>query len=536
MDPLLIIVMDGIGERRETWGNAVRQAYTPTMAHLRRFHPFTTLQAHGRSVGLPSDADMGNSEVGHNVIGSGQVHDQGAKLVDESLAGCKLFTGDAWRDLTGFVTGNGGRLHLIGLFSDGNVHSHLKHLQALCTGAKAAGIKEAVIHPLFDGRDVPRGSAEKYAADFARFSAEVMSDAFRITMADGGGRMHVTMDRYGADWAMVRRGYDLYVHGKAEHAYKDLESALSDLRRQGHADDQYIPSFVIKDAAGKPVGLIKDGDGVVCFNFRGDRAMEISQALTLDAFDHFERGPLPRIRYAGMMQYDGDLNIPPRYLVAPPQITGTLTERLIERGVRQFACSETQKFGHVTYFWNGNRSGYVDRGLEEYFEIPSSAGPFDRDPWMQAMGITEATIDRMRRRTFDCGRINFANGDMVGHTGDFQATVTAVGVVDFMLGKLMRTARETGHMLLITADHGNADDMYMSKETVPEDELAVQPPAPKTAHSLSPVPLFLYDPKQRFRLRGDAPGAGLGNLAATACGLLGIEPSKNFLPSLLERH
>jgi 2,3-bisphosphoglycerate-independent phosphoglycerate mutase len=239
-----------------------------------------------------------------------------------------------------------------------------------------------------------------------------------------------------------------------------------------------------------------------------------------------------------MMEYDGDLKIPPKYLVAPPEIDHTLSEYLIARRLRQFACSETQKFGHVTYFWNGNRSGYFDRSLEEYVEIPSDQGiGFEQRPWMKAAEITQATIERMRTERFDFGRINFANGDMVGHTGDLEASVIAVSTIDYMLRKLVYAADETNTILLVTADHGNCDEMFdMPPDACPHWEAIDVKPTPKTSHTLSPVPLYLYDPQGVGRYRQcQGEVFTLANIANTVLALLGVERCDLYQPSLIDR-
>lgn len=534
---VLLVVMDGVGEREARFGNAVQLAWTPAMHWLKQHGLYTTLQAHGTAVGLPSDSDIGNSEVGHNAFGAGRIFDQGAKLVANAIASGRIFAGHTWQELLAFVQSHGGTLHCLGLLSDGNVHSHEQHLYALLKRAKQDGIKRVRVHALLDGRDVGEKSAEIYVERLEEVMAQLRSSDFDIAVASGGGRMWITMDRYGADWGMVERGWRVHVLGEGRQ-FPSLGAALQEFRKDATLTDQELPEFVIADANGKPVGPIHDGDGVVCINFRGDRAIEISRAFYEPDFDCFARVRTPQIYYAGMMQYDGDLQIPPKYLVEPPEIDHTLSEYLIARKLRQFACSETQKFGHVTYFWNGNRSGYLDRALEEYHEIPSDQGiNFAQRPWMKAAEITQATIERMRADRFDFGRINFANGDMVGHTGDLEASVLAVSTIDYMLRKLVYAADETNTILLVTADHGNCDEMFdMSPEACANWEAIDARPTPKTSHTLSPVPLYLYDPggMQRYRLR-QGEVFTLANIANTVLHLLGVETCDLYQPSIVER-
>ena len=532
---VLIVVMDGVGAREERFGNAVQLAWTPAMDWLKRHGLYTTLQAHGTAVGMPSDDDIGNSEVGHNALGAGRVFPQGATLVREAIASERIFAGRTWRDLLSYVGTHHGALHFLGLLSDGNVHAHEQHLYAMLARAKADGIRRARVHVLLDGRDVGEKSAEIYVERLERTMAELRSPDFGVLAASGGGRMRITMDRYEADWGMVQRGWRVHVLGEGQ-GFPSLSAALQTFRKDTDVGDQYLPEFVITDEGRQPVGPIHDGDGVVFFNFRGDRAIEISRAFCDAEFPYFDRIHRPSTFYAGMMLYDGDLAIPEHYLVAPPEIDHTLSEFFVSRKLRQFACSETQKFGHVTYFWNGNRSGYVDRTLEEYLEIPSDAGiSFDQRPWMKAAEITDATVARMRSGSFDVGRINLANGDMVGHTGDLPATVVAVSTLDVMLGRLIRAADASNTVLLITADHGNCDEMFDVEPSQAADWQALDAALPpKTSHSLSPVPFYLYDPAggDHYRLRQGQVHT-LANVANTVIQLLGLEPYERYEPGLI---
>ncbi len=537
---VLTVVMDGVGIRDERFGNAVAFASTPHMQFLHEHGLYTTLRAHGTAVGMPSDADLGNSEVGHNALGAGRVFDQGAKLVQHAIDSGRLFTGTVWQQLIRQVVSHNSTLHLIGLLSDGNVHSHEQHLYALMRAAKAAGVKRIRIHPLIDGRDVGEKSAEIYVTRLNQVIDSLNDAACDVQVASGGGRMIVTMDRYEADWEIVHRGWQAHVLGKADLRFPSLAAAIAHFRTIPTLTDQYLPPFVITAKDGSAVGPIVDNDAVVFFNFRGDRAMEISRAFASQEFPYFDRVRVPKIFYAGMMEYDGDLKIPEHYLVSPPEIENTLGEYLARQGKRQFACSETQKFGHVTYFWNGNRTGKFADKLEEYVEITSDRLQFDLRPWMKAAEITDVTIERMHAGAFDAGRINYANGDMVGHTGNFLAAVIAVETVDLMLGRLIGAAQESDTILLITADHGNCDDMYDAKPsefpgwTAPTYEIR---PKPKTAHSLNPVPFYLYDPRgiSGYALNAAARNPSLANVANTILTTMGMVPVPDYLPSLVIR-
>jgi 2,3-bisphosphoglycerate-independent phosphoglycerate mutase len=534
---LLTVIMDGVGLSTSEFGNAVANAKKPNLDWLRQNCLWTTLNAHGTFVGLPSNADIGNSEVGHNALGAGRIFDQGAKLVQNAISSRSLYSGDTWKKCLNHVATSEGTLHFIGLLSDGNVHSHEEHLYSMLREAKKSGCKKVRIHALLDGRDVGEKSAELYVNRLENLLAELRGLNFDCLIASGGGRMNITMDRYEADWEMVKRGWDCHVHGNAPNKFTSIDQALSHFRKDPKLTDQYIPAFVITRDE-KPVGAITSGDSVIFFNFRGDRAIEISRAFTEKIFTKFERGATPEVFYAGMMEYDGDLHVPPQYLVPPPAISDTLGEFLAKSKVRQFACSETQKYGHVTYFWNGNRSGYFDKNLEEYLEIPSDSNiTFDQKPSMKALEITEETIKRMHSKSFDYARINFANGDMVGHTGDYDAAISAIETVDEMLGKLIVAARDTNTILMVTADHGNADEMFDAKEKdFPNWKTSTNRPTPKTAHTVNPVPFVIFDPENQsnWKLNPDIKETGcLANVANTVLTLLGMKPRDLYLPTLV---
>ncbi len=524
--PLLLVIMDGVGLGREDDTNAVYLARTPVLDGLLRSRFFAHLKAHGTAVGLPTDEDMGNSEVGHNAIGAGRVFAQGAKLVDGSIAAGKIFSTGIWQELIG--RGKAGKaLHFIGLLSDGNVHSHIRQLFALVENCAEQGVKRVRLHILLDGRDVGARTALTYINQTEELLArlnQLHGCDFRI--ASGGGRMVTTMDRYNADWSVVKRGWDAHVLGKARGFSSAAEAVGTMYAEDPQSTDQYLPAFVIVDADGSPVGTIQDGDGVVNFNFRGDRAIEISRAFEEREFDAFDRGRLPEVLYAGMMEYDGDLHIPAKYLVSPPEIDRVLSEYLSAGGVTSFALSETQKYGHVTYFWNGNRSGYIDDKLEKFVEIPSDKIRFDEAPKMKALEITEQAAQLLRSGRFRFGRVNFANGDMVGHTGVMAAAIEAVETVDECVGSLLQVVKELRGVAVITADHGNADEMFTVKNGVK---------SVKTAHTLNPVPFVIVDPEYagEYELAGLA-NPGLSNIAATLLNLLGYEAPEEYDRSLIK--
>ena len=521
--PVVTIVMDGVGIAPDTAGNAVKLAYTPVLDKLLAERPMVALRAHGTAVGLPSDDDMGNSEVGHNALGAGQVFAQGAKLVSNSIESGKMFASATWQELIAGVKASNGTLHFLGLFSDGNVHSHIDHLKAMVKQAKNEGVARVRIHTLIDGRDVGETSALEYIDPFEAFLAELNDASFDAAIASGGGRMTITMDRYEANWAMVELGWKTHVLGEGRR-FASAAEAVKTYRDETHVIDQDLPPFVI-EKDGKPLGTIEDGDSVIFFNFRGDRSIEISK--TFDAgeeFDKFDRVRVPKVIYAGMLEYDGDLHIPSKYLVAPPEITNTMGEYLAATGVSQYAISETQKYGHVTYFWNGNKSGKFSDALETYVEVPSDVVPFEQRPWMKCAEITDKLIEALESGNYKYLRVNFPNGDMVGHTGSLAATRCSMEALDIQLGRLLTVIDKMGGVALITADHGNADEMY-------ETDKKGQPKAgkdgsfkAKTSHTLNRVPCIIYDntdAAKNYTVKADDGRFGLSNVAATMVNLMG---------------
>ncbi|MBL8419854.1 MAG: 2,3-bisphosphoglycerate-independent phosphoglycerate mutase [Dechloromonas sp.] len=531
--PVVIIVIDGYGLPKSDVGSAIAAARKPTLDRLVAAYPNIRLCAHGTAVGMPSDDDMGNSEVGHNAIGAGQVYSQGASLVADAIASGAIWQGEAWQQIVAGAKEGRGAIHFIGLFSDGNVHSHIDHLKAMVIQAKAEGVKVVRIHALLDGRDVPETSALEYVVPFEDFLAGISDAGFDARIASGGGRQNITMDRYDANWAMVDKGWRTHVLGEGQQ-FANATAAVNGLREQNPGTiDQDLPPFVIGDN-GQAIGTIEDGDSVVFFNFRGDRAIEISRAFDEPGFDRFDRVRVPKVTYAGMLQYDGDLKLPARFLVAPPAIRDTMGEWFSKAGLRQFACSETQKFGHVTYFWNGNRSGRFEG--ETWQEVPSDVVPFEQRPWMKAAEITDAMIAALQSGEYRTLRCNYANGDMVGHTGNFRAATMAVEAVDLQLARILPVIDAMGGVALITADHGNADEMYeIDKKTRQPAQNKDGSYKAKTAHTLNPVPLILYDNVSGGRLGlKQAELAGLSNIAATVANLVGLEKHAAWDESLLE--
>ncbi len=531
--PVVLAILDGVGRGRGDDTDAVACARTPNLDRLLATAPHGWLAAHGRAVGLPSDADMGNSEVGHNAMGAGRVLDQGATLVDAALASGTAWRGDAWKEVV--AAGRGGTLHVLGLLSDGNVHSHVEHLRAVVRRAAEDGVGRIRVHVLSDGRDVSERSVLTWLVPMQDMLATLPDAA----VASGGGRMRLTMDRYEADWEMVKRGWDCHVHGAGRPFPSADEAVRTFYAEDPKVNDQWLPAFVVTGADGVPVGRIADGDAVVLVNFRGDRAIEISRCfeaaagrgqVPIDLHGPDGASP-PRVTYAGMMQYDGDLGVPARFLVSPPAIDRTVGQYLAAAGRRSFVVSETQKFGHVTYFFNGNRSGLIDPALERYEEVPSDRVPFEQAPAMQAHAITARAVAAVREGCWDHVRLNLPNGDMVGHTGDFAATVRAMETVDACVGALEAAVREVGGVLVVTADHGNADLMVELDGKGRPIEVDGHR-KPRTSHSLNPVPVILVDATGAWDLHVP-DGAGIASLGATLLALCGIDRPEGYLPSLV---
>ena len=526
----MLVVMDGIGRGARDEADAVAIASTPTLDRLWVPGARAELRAHGKAVGLPSDDDMGNSEVGHNALGAGKIYAQGALLVGRAIKSGALFEGECWKQVIARGA-RGGAIHFLGLHSDGNVHSHLDHLEAMLGAAAKAGCKKLYVHALLDGRDVPPTSALEYIERSERFLAGLREAGCDARIVSGGGRMKITMDRYEADWAMVERGWHTHVLADARTFASAGEAITTYRGEHPGVIDQDLPAFVVA-----PATPMQDGDACIMFNFRGDRAIEISRAFDDEAFDKFDRVRRPDVFYAGMMEYDGDLHIPKNYLVTPPAIAHPMGEILAESAVSQLAISETQKYGHVTYFWNGNRSGMFDDGTETYIEIPSDRVPFEQRPWMKAAEITDRLITELRTGKHRFARVNYANGDMVGHTGSFDATVIAVATVDLELARLVKVIEELQGILVVTADHGNADEMFQRDKhgRVMRDKSGQ--PVVKTSHTLNPVPFLIHDPMRGDRYEIDperAKTAGIANVTATCLELLGFEAPDDLQSSLL---
>ena len=545
--PLLLIILDGLGIFKKNAdgypGNAIDIAQPKNITKLLENEKIVAyLKAHGTAVGMPSDDDQGNSEVGHNAMGAGRVFSQGASLVDNAINDRSLFEGDTWKEMIDNALTHKTPVHLIGLLSDGNVHSNISHLMALISECDKREIEEVYVHGLLDGRDVPPLSALRYFGELQDFLWSLRVQALkdnkkrRYYIASGGGRMVTTMDRYEADWSIVERGYQAHVLGEGP-LFADALTAIAEMRKEYSVDDQYLPHWVVRDPENseKPIAQIDDNHNVIFYNFRGDRAIEICRALVDTDFKGFERKRFPKVFFAGMMEYDGDLHIPPKYLVSPPAIERTVSEYLAKNDISQYAISETQKFGHVTYFWNGNNSAKFSEENEEWVEIESDRIPFDQAPNMKAKEITQELEKALTSGKYKFLRVNFANGDMVGHTGSLDAAVKAVRALDEAVGHLVAIIDELEGTVIITADHGNCEQMYAVNKKTGEAVLGAGGNFDKmTSHTLNPVPFMMRSPDVgKFELNDKVKDPGLGNIASTLLMLLGFNKPDDYLDSII---
>ncbi|MBR3324312.1 2,3-bisphosphoglycerate-independent phosphoglycerate mutase [Candidatus Saccharibacteria bacterium] len=504
--PVVLAILDGVGLAPDGPGNAVSRAKTPFLGKAAKEYLHIALNASGEAVGLTHE-QMGNSEVGHATMGSGQIAKSGISLINAAFDSGEIFNSEAWRMAVTKAL-NGGTLHFGGIFSDGGVHSHMVHLEQMISRAYNEGVRRIRVHAVFDGRDVGPFTSKVYIQRFENF-ARKFNDA-DIKIASGGGRMVCVSDRYENDWGMVKKGFDMMVKGEADYYFRTPEEALQILRRiNPEVQDQYLPPFVIVDDMDKPIGLVEKGDAFIYFDFRADRAIEIAQAFTYWDFPYFDRGDYQPsdVYFVGMTEYNSDTHVPEHRLVQPAKVLGTLNKFLEARGVSQLAVSETVKFGHVTYYFNG--SSYEKAKGEEFIEINSDTEPFETRPWMKTAEITDTVIENMPKYKFI--RLNFPGGDMVGHTADIEATIFAMEAIDLALRRLANEVDKLGGVMVIVADHGNAEELLDADGN------------PKTAHTTNQVPCIIYDNtdnRGRYRKSGILD-PGLSNLAATIAVLAG---------------
>ncbi len=516
--PVVLVVMDGVGLSDKIEGNAVKQAKLETLNDIISRYTYTSLGAAGTYVGIP-EGDMGNSEVGHNAIGTGEVVLQRSAAVESDVATGKIFETDTWRDIVARVTGNNSTLHFMGIYSDGNVHADIAHLEKMTAQAKIDGIQHIRVHMLADGRDVPPQSEPKYIQRYEQFVRD-LGDDMDYRIASGGGRMVITADRYESDWGMVEKGWNTSVHGQGRQFASATEAIEAFRAEDPSIQDQYLPPFVIAEN-GEAIGKIKDGDAVIYLDFRADRAIEMAQAFTYNDFPHFDRGHRPDVYFAGMTEYNEDLHVPEHTLVGTPSFKHPLSNHLSEHGVKQYAISETVKFGHITYYFNGN-SYDVPEG-EVQVEIPSDTLPFNTRPWMKHAEITDQLVEAIESGKYQFLRVNFPGGDMVGHFGELEPAVISVESVDICLKRVIEAVNKLGGVTIVTADHGNAEELLDEKGE------------PKTSHTTNRVPFVIVDETENAQNYELVPGdRGLGNISSTISTLLGVDPDENWLPAIIK--
>ena len=504
--PIVLAIMDGVGLSEKQEGNAFARAYTPFLDSALKNYLNIPLEASGESVGILS-GDMGNSEVGHNAIGSGQIIKQGIARVEEAFDTGAIWQNPNWEKIISNVKDNSSTLHFAGIFSDGNVHSSISHLERMIKRANEEGIKKIRVHLMIDGRDVPPQSEPKYINRLEDFF-KTFDESCDYKIASGGGRMVVVCDRYENDWNMVKKGWDMMVHGEAPDKFRSAIEALEFFREKDPSiQDQYLPPFVITDESNNPVGPVKDGDSFIYYDFRADRAIEIAMAFTYNDFPYFDRGDRPNVCFAGMTEYNSDTHVPALTLVSPVCIENALNQYLDSKGISQFAVSEAVKFGHITYYFNGN--SYEKAPGEEHLSIPSDQDDFHIRPWMKSAEITDAVLANLENHKFV--RLNLPNGDMVGHFADMRSTIIAMESVDLALSRIAKKVDELGGMMIICADHGNAE------------EIADENGKPKTSHTLNKVPCIFYDNTENRTkyVSAELPNPGLTNIASTVALLCG---------------
>jgi 2,3-bisphosphoglycerate-independent phosphoglycerate mutase len=503
--PVLLVILDGFGLRDEREANAIAIAGTPELDALRRDYPWTALKTSGLAVGLP-EGQMGNSEVGHTNLGAGRIVYQDLVRINRAVEDGSFFANPTLLEAVRRARSGSGTVHFLGLLSDGGVHSHKEHLHACLELARREGVPHAYVHAFLDGRDVPPKSGLGYVRSFEKRVAE-----------KGYGQIATVMGRYYAmdrdkRWDRVALAYGGMVRGEGYRAASGV-AAVEEAYARGETDEFVKPTVVV-NGAGEPRARIKDGDVIVFFNFRADRAREITRAFTADGFKDFDVEPRPRLSYyACMTQYDETFGLPVAF--GPDQPTDIFPELVSKAGIAQLRCAETEKYAHVTFFFNGGRE--VQYPGEERILVPSprDVKTYDQKPEMSAREVTDKLVEAIGSRKYGFIVANFANPDMVGHTGLLDAAVKAVKVVDECVGRLWKAASAAGMAMLVTADHGNCEMMV--------DPVTGEP---HTAHTLGPVPFVLAAPAFKgARLRAEGV---LADVAPTALQVMGLAQPKQM--------
>lgn len=497
--PVMLVILDGWGVAGDNEGNAISLAGKPFYDSLMKKYPHCVLRSSGEAVGLP-DGQMGNSEVGHLNIGAGRVVYQEFTRITKAIKDGEIFTNPVIVRAMDIAAQEGKALHLMGLLSDGGVHSHIEHLFALMEMAKKKEIKQLFMHPILDGRDVPPASAGEYLAQLEKKISELGLGK----IATVAGRYY-TMDR-DKRWERVEKGYQAMVAGEGKKACCAREALEKSYELK--VTDEFVEPTVIVDEQGEPVGKIRHGDVVIMYNFRADRARQISYAFTEESFSAFVRpGGFPDVHYVCLTQYDISIKAP---IAFPPQnLENTLGEVVSKAGLKQLRIAETEKYAHVTFFFNGG----VEKSYpgEERILVPSpKVATYNLQPEMSACEVTEQVLEKIHAGNYDLIVLNYANPDMVGHTGQLPACIKAIETVDTCLQRLIKEVLALGGCLLVTADHGNAEQM-----------VNVETHEPFTAHTANLVPCILVrDGLEQIRLRDGS----LQDIAPTLLQLLELSP------------
>lgn len=529
--PLLNIILDGYGLGRMDYTNAIFQASTPFIDKLRSSYAGTTLLTHGKNVGLPGEMDMGGSEVGHLTLGAGKVIPQGPTLIMNSIRDGSFFKLPVLNEAIEIA--KEGALHLMGLLSDGNVHSHIDHFIAVIRDAAHKGVKRCYVHALMDGRDVGIQTADQYMETLENLFSEIHRDHpdYEYAFASGGGREAITMDRDN-NWKKVEKGWKTHVEGKSGNVFSSAIEAVEHFRKKKpDLVDQDCPPFNIKNSKGD-VPTINDGDSVIFMNFRADRAVEISRAFDEEGFSEFNIENRPDVYFAGMMVYDEDSNLPENRIIGSAEVKNPFGRRILNLGLKQFRLAETQKYAHVTFFFNGGYRNPLDPKLETYKLIDSDKiDSFADAPEMKAPEIADQAVAFLSEGTYDYGLINFANTDMVGHTGDMKAAIKAAETVDRAVEKICSELARIGGLAIIGADHGNADEMIVFNKKTGKEEIS-------TKHSLNPVPYIVFDSEYRgdykLKTRTEEQVLNLSMIAATNFILMGRDVPDDINESLFD--
>lgn len=516
--PVVLVILDGWGETHNTEGNAIREAKTPTIDKLNTFYPLTLLQASGSSVGLPW-GEAGNSEVGHITLGTGRILYQNMPRITLSIQDGSFFTNTALMGAITNVKKNGSALHFMGLFGQGSVHSYLEHLYALLELARKNSVEKVYLHLFTDGRDSP----PKAAADSVRKFQARLREMKIGTIATVVGR-NWAMDRNN-NWDRIEKAYNLLTKGEGEKV-QNVSDYLEVSYQNGITDEFIEPGCVVDPTTGKPVGLVQDKDSVIFFNYREDRARQITKAFSLNGFEKFKRERQLDIEFVTFVEFEKDL---PVSVAFPPQeVANSLGELLSKKGKSQLRIAETEKYAHVTYFFNGGKEEAWPG--EDHVLIPSPVvSSFDKAPEMSAKPVTARLLEEIKQKPYDFVLVNYANADMVGHTGNEAATVKACEFLDGILAKLIPGVLKLGGCLLITADHGNAEEMK-NLRTGQKD----------TEHSANPVPLWFITPENHRKKSPDAIAQQqnevvglLSDVAPTVLDIMEIEKPSEMLGSSL---